>query len=353
MTSFQGYARATSVGENTIKVNDPSKKILADADKKSRRMRQNSQQKQNARRDHLQNLRNKFNQEKENRRVNAALEKEFADSWKEATAKNWETKIKNAENAAKNARPDTLSQLAEFIPQAASSLKKIDDKRRADGIELGRSLGFQFGISTLDIDALNSIKGNLRDYEGKNISIINELREKVASWEQIQQIRNLSGYRRAGVAESEAQRAGENVQSWWIGKNNTTATLGALGEHSFASAKITGNYKNLTSALNQHWQTEYLKQYKHLDFNLLEKYVRDPMVRAQSRMISDTQEYSQEIEKQDLHNRNKDLLKVEIRDKGMQGFIDQIHLDAGVDRKWMTHATVSYTHLTLPTSDLV
>ena len=66
-------------------------------------MRQNSQASQNVRNNYLNGLKRKFELEEQNRRSNAALEKEFADSWKDAVAKNWETKIKNAENAAKNA----------------------------------------------------------------------------------------------------------------------------------------------------------------------------------------------------------------------------------------------------------
>tara|TARA_E500000305_G_scaffold39804_1_gene30437 strand:+ start:5245 stop:7641 length:2397 start_codon:yes stop_codon:yes gene_type:complete len=338
MTSFQGYARASSVGENTIKVNDPSEKILAEARRTSSRMRQNSQASQNVRNNYLNGLKRKFDREEQNRRSNAALEKEFADSWKDAVAKNWETKIKNAENAAKNAGPGLLAELSEFIPSVAKDLKSIDDQRRADGSRLGQSLAFQFGISIQDLDALQDVKGNLRDYEGKNISIINELQEKGASWDQIQQIRSLSGYRRLGVAEADLIRGGENAQSWWVGKSNEKASLGPLGEHSYASAKLAGNHQQLIPALNQHWQTEYLKKFKDYDKDLVLKYLRDPVMRAQGRMVSDTYEFAKKQALSDEKNFQKSLLKNEIVDKGLQGYIDQIHLDAGVDGKYMSKA---------------
>ena len=95
MTLFQGYARRSSVSENTIKVEDPSEKILAESRRTLQQWRTRSSHEQASRDQYLGKLRENFNKEQANRDSNRRLEKEFAENWKDARAKNWEIRIKN------------------------------------------------------------------------------------------------------------------------------------------------------------------------------------------------------------------------------------------------------------------
>ena len=165
MTLFQGYARRSSVSENTIKVEDPSEKILAESRRTLQQWRARSSHEQASRDQYLGKLRENFNKEQANRDSNRRLEKEFAENWKDARAKNWEIRIKNAEGKARNAAPPMLQQHAELAPTLAKAYQGIDDKRRADGRELGLQLAWDHGISMEDVWAYDKIKEQMSNDE--------------------------------------------------------------------------------------------------------------------------------------------------------------------------------------------
>ena len=347
MTQFQGYARASSVSENTIKVHDPSEKILAESQKTLSRWRARSQAEQGARNQYLQGLKQKFNSEQAQRNSNRALEKEFAEGWKKAVQQNWEIRVKDAENKAKNSQPGLLAELAEFAPSIVGNLQKIDEQRRADGTALGQALAFEFGISIQDLDALKNVKGNLRDYEGKNVSIINTLQDKGVSFDQMQQFRRLSGYRRLGVAEADLIRAAENHQSWQVNQLNREIELpGGLGTHSLASAQKSGNYQKLVPAVNLALRTEYLSKYSSYDKDLVSKHLRDTIIRNEGRMISFAAQEDLKKQREDFVTQEKSLLATEIKTGGVDGnrakaYLDWIRLQAGENGEKFSQANAT------------
>ena len=201
MTSFQGYAQSSSVSANTIKVHDPAKKILEEKRRKSDQMRRQGEAETKVRQDYIAGLRGKFEKEDAVRRSNEVLRKGFSGDWKKAFQTQWETRISNAEAKAKAAREQdsVLEQVAHLVPKAMAINKQVDDKRRKDGMTLGRTLSSKFGIDIENLDAIQNVKGNLKDLYAADTGAIAELREKGASFEEIQQIRRLIGYRRLGV----------------------------------------------------------------------------------------------------------------------------------------------------------
>ena len=218
MTSFQGYAQSSSVESNTIKVHDPAKKILEEKRRKSDQMRRQGEAETKVRQDWIAGKRSAFEKEDAVRRSNEVLRKGFSADWQKAFSKQWETRIANAEAKATAARnkKSTLEQVSHLLPKAMAIEKQIDDKRRKDGMALGNALSTKFGIDIENLDAIQNVKGNLRDLYAADTGAIAELREQGASFEEIQQIRKLSGYRRLGVQEAQLIRGKQSITNFWM-----------------------------------------------------------------------------------------------------------------------------------------
>lgn len=340
MTSFQGYAQSSSVESNTIKVHDPAKKILEEKRRKSDQMRRQGEAETKVRQDWIAGLRGKFEKEEAVRRSNEVLRKGFSADWQKGFSKQWETRIANAEAQAEAARnkKGTLEQVAHLLPKAMAIEKQIDDKRRKDGMALGNALGSKFGIDIENLDAIQNVKGNLRDLYAADTGVIAELREKGASFEEIQQIRRLSGYRRLGVQEAQLTRAGMAIPNTYGSKIAQTYDLGGgLGKHTLVSAMKSGN-KNLLPAVDLAIRQEILAPFEGFDQDLVKLHLTPALNRQSGRMLAYTHENDMKRAIADQHEEDKTLLETQINIDGPQAFIDAIHIGAGPNNEYMSHS---------------
>ena len=337
MTSFQGYARRSSVSENTIKVEDPSKKILAEGQRTLSQWRARSSNEQASREKYLSALRNNFNKEQAIRDSNRRLEKEFAEDWKNAQAKNWEIRIQNAEGEAKNAAPPMLQQLAELAPTLAKTWNQIDEKRRKDGMELGNQLGWEHGVSMQDVWAYDKIKnGQLSNTETNLNAFKKELRDKGIPDSVIEQLGSLSGYQRLGIAEADLIRGAQNYNSWYWEQTPRELDLPGGEKGSLGNAVQSRNPKKLAS-VNRALLKEYLGKYSKYDQTLVQKHLRDPIIRAQGRMKTHQSELieksAKETHKLNLERDFKNSITIDSVE-GYFGFVKRHEGQNGEFRKY-------------------
>ena len=339
MTLFQGYARRSSVSENTIKVEDPSEKILAESRRTLQQWRARSSHEQASRDQYLGKLRENFNKEQANRDSNRRLEKEFAENWKDARAKNWETRIKNYEGEAKNAQPPMLQQLAELAPSLAKAYKGIDDKRRADGRRLGLELGWDHGVSMKDVWAYDKIKKGQMANDDTNINAYNkEMLDRGMPQDVIAQIGRLSGYQRLGIAEADLVRGAQNFESWYYQQMNRELELTGGFKTSLGAAMQSENYQKLLPMVQRHLKSEYLQKFKGYDHKLVQKHLRDPIVRIQGRMISATVENQRKHLKEEYQQNIRRDLNTQINIDSVEGYLGFVKRHEGLNGEFRKYA---------------
>ena len=86
-----------------------------------------------------------------------------------------------------------LSELSQLAPSIGKVWGQIDAKREKDGKAFGQMLSFKYGITSEDYGAQQGIRGHLKDKAGANNSLRNKMRERGASWEEIEQASRLNG----------------------------------------------------------------------------------------------------------------------------------------------------------------
>ena len=338
MTLFQGYAQRSSVAENTIKVEDPSKKILAEAQNTLQSWRARSSHEQASREKYISALRDNFNKEQAVRDSNRRLEKEFAKGWIDARAKNWEIRIKNAEGKARNAQPPMLQQLAELAPSLAKAYKGIDDKRRADGKEFGQLLAQEHGITMQDLWDYDEIKGQLASDETALVSYQKELRERGVGEEAIAHIGRLSGYQRLGIAEADVSRGAQGYNGWLTQQLSREVDLPAnMGKTSLATAMKTGDQKILNPVLKS-LRREYFAKFKKYDDKLKLKILVPKMDLAEGRIRTTTVEnLRKELEEENEQKLTADF-NTSITTDDIEGYFGFIKRHAGLNNEFITHA---------------
>ena len=197
---------------------------------------------------HIGHLEKKFIAEQKDRERTRKWEMELSKSFIDAVKVNHKTKIDEATSRVKNANKGALSELSQLAPTINKVWDKIDAKREKDGKAFGQMLAFKYGITAEDYGAQQGIRGHLKEKAGANNSLRNKMRERGASWEEIEQASRLNGYERLGLSEGVAIRAGRGFASWEDTKYTEVFELGnKLGRHSKASAIASGNTEILAA----------------------------------------------------------------------------------------------------------
>jgi len=338
MTLFQGYAQRSSVAENTIKVEDPSRKILAEAQNKLQSWRARSSHEQASREQYISKLRENFNKEQANRDSNRRLEKEFAQGWIDARAKNWEIRIKNAEGKARNAPPPMLQQLAELAPTLAKTYQGIDDKRRADGRELGLMLAQEHGITMKDLWSYDTIKSQMANDDTSLNAYKKELRDRGVGEDVVAQIGKLSGYQRLGIAEADLVRGAQNYDAWIQTQLSIERELpGGVGKTTLGQAMISHDTKKVQHVMME-LEKEYLSKFKKYSQTLKHKHLLPKMALINGRMKSSTVESYKKQVKADNQFQAENDFSTSIATDDLEGYFGFITRHAGLNGEFITHA---------------
>jgi len=331
---FQSSAKASSVESNTIKVKNAAEGILRESQSALNKMSRRMKAEEATASKHIQRLENKFIAEEQDRKRVRQWEMELSQSFIDAVKVNHQVKIDTATSRVKNANKGLLTELSELAPSVGKVWGQIDAKREENGKAFGRMLAFKYGITAEDYNANQTIRGHLKEKAEQNNSLRNKMRERGASWEEMEQASRLNGYERVGLAEGVAIRAGRDYGPWENQKYTTEFELGGgLGKYSVASAISTGNPRAL-AAVYARLSGEYLNlpHLKSLDNDLLITHTRDKIVNYQARGIAALNEKNRIIIQENENKKYRDGLSNELNIHGPQGVFDHIKTISGGDK---------------------
>ena len=345
---FQSSAKASSVESNTIKVENAAEGILREGQATLKKMSKRMKAEEAASTRHIGHLEKKFIAEQKDRERTRKWEMELSKSFIDAVKYNHKVKIDDATNAVKNVNKGALSELAELAPSIAGVWDKIDAKREKDGKAFGQMLHFKYGINAQDYGDQQGIRGHLKEKAGANNALRNKMRERGASWSEIEQASRLNGYERLGLHEGIAIRGGRDYGSWENTQRTKVFELGnGLGRHSLASATHQVNGEAL-AAVNQRLLSEYtnLPQFQGIDTTLFVTHAREKILRHQSRSTTELNEKSEGIIQENQEKVYQDQLYNAITTDGPAGYFDHINTISGGDkanRAWAV--SIGHEHL--------
>ena len=346
---FQSSAKASSVESNTIKVENAAEGILREGQSTLKKMSKRMKAEEASSIKHISHLENKFIAEQKDRERTRKWEMELSKGFIDAVKYNHKVKIDDATNAVKNANKGALSDLAQLAPSLGKVWNQIDAKRETDGKAFGQMLHFKYGITSQDYQDQQGIRGHLKEKAGANNSLRNKMRERGASWEEIEQASKLNGYERLGLSEGTAIRAGRDFGAYEDQNYTTVHELGNnLGRHSLASAISSGNGEAL-AAVNQRLLSDYFTQphLRSLDPNLLVTHAREKILTHQARSTTALREKNRTIIQQNEDRKYREGLWNELQITGPKGVFDHIETISGGDkanRGWAVGMT--HQHLT-------
>ena len=336
---FQSSAKASSVESNTIKVENAAEGILREGQATLKKMSRRIKAEEASSIKHISNLENKFIAEQKNREKTRKWEMELSKSFIDAVKVNHKTKIDEATSRVRNANKGVLSELSQLAPSISKVWDKIDAKREADGKAFGQMLAFKYGITAEDYGNQQGIRGHLKEKAGANNSLRNKMRERGASWEEIEQASKLNGYERLGLHEGISIRAGRDYAGWENSMLTQVFELGnGLGRHSKASAITSGNGRIL-AAIDQRLLSTYFNQphLKSLDSDLLITHARERILNYQGRGKSALAEQNKIAIQENEDRKYREGLWNELEINGPQGVFDYIETISGgdkVNRPW-------------------
>ena len=345
---FQSSAKASSVESNTIKVENAAEGILREGQATLKKMSKRMKAEEAASIRHIGHLEKKFVAEQKDRERTRKWEMELSKGFIDAVKYNHKVKIDDATNAVKNVNKGALSELAELAPSIAGVWDKIDAKREKDGKAFGQMLHFKYGINAQDYGDQQGIRGHLKEKAGANNALRNKMKERGASYSEIEQASRLNGYERLGLHEGIAIRGGRDYGSFDNQNYTKVFELGnGLGRHSKASAIYQANGEAL-AAVNQRLLSEYtnLPQFQGIDTSLFVTHAREKILRYQSRSTTALHEKNQGIIQENQDRVYQDQLYNAITTDGPKGYFDHINTISGGDkanRAWAV--SIGHQHL--------
>ena len=346
--NFRGYAQKSTVESNIIKAPDSSSQILEEGRRYLKQWQSNFTDEQANREQVLAKFEENFKIQEQERETNAGLRRLYSNDFKEALTQNHDAKIAGAEKQRQE-QNRKAKELSAFSSTLSKQLVDIAGAYVKDREAYGRHLSLRYDLSESDVKHLKTLDGNLRDYEGKNVEIINELRSKNASWDRINQIKRLSGFSMRGLRIGEAVRAGENWEAHLYSKYTEEVELpNGLPPASLAAAERQNNIALFDQILLKH-ENDYLASpgVSHIHHTLISEHMSEPIARVNGRIKTYMkQESLKEIKERDLEQSGQ-VIFAHIKKYGVPGFWDYVEVEGGKNNYAGSRASAmkSLTHL--------
>ena len=344
--TFRGSARRKAF--DPFDVPDETLKLQQETERTLSGMREVRTQNLQNRRDGLQAIKENSAKEKEQRRENQSIERDFAKAFHEAEMQHYATRIDDAATKIKEEKlkPDKpgLQDLIEFIPSAMEKLSDIEnlryDRMSSEGKVLLNQLGADPSIAVAYTKQLDTLRGNE--------SALNEVIEKYfpnASDLQRAQLRGLRGYRLVGFRAAAGQDVIENnyAASWEQWKRNPN-NVGPSGR---TVAEMEGD-PNLQvgteiKGLRARHDAEFQKQYFMGDNpELVKRYFQpelDKLADTYNAKLNETLSTNREVK--NFQDDKQDVKSYRALDReGTQWVKDYVHSGGDKGYKWRTLSNV-------------
>jgi len=217
MTKFTGYAR--SRGFQRIPVRDESRQIQQSSQNVLRDMEAVRQRNLQTANNHLQDIRDKHELEKQVRDVNEQIRREYASSYIEAHKRNMETQAENQQFAI-NEKQAFVKDLLGFSNTLKGFADQQIEKQREDQLNQANGIAARIGLTAEQFQQLKTLEGVLEENERQNAPIYEEMLRRGATAEDLNVIINSSGYSRYAFGVASMQQSGRSLERYLSDNGN-------------------------------------------------------------------------------------------------------------------------------------
>ena len=211
MAAFQGYARSN--GFDPITIPDTSERDLRAADRELKNMQRAYDSQDKYARAYQTQVEENQRLESEARVANFELNDTFIKQNREAEKRNFETRIRNAEQKESKYKgfSDFAMSMSKTFAQKYSD--QMVEKRNAEK-DFMTGLIYKYGVTSQERAEIDAIEGEISAMNGDTSPAVKRLRAAGATTAELEQLANMSGYAELGANIGLAQNAGNNYGAY-------------------------------------------------------------------------------------------------------------------------------------------
>jgi len=281
MSNFVSYARNN--GFSPIQVPDTSERDLRQQQREAEQRRRAFQTGQENRQRVQTQLERNQQLEADNRRQNFELEDTFIKQQRAAEKRNFETRIRNAEQSERDAQ-QLMKFASSFSATAVEKTNELYKNKRQAEQDFAYSLYYKYGVTSEERAELDRGETEMKDLQESLNPVIADLRRRGASVEEISAMQNLSGYARYGANRAMVERAGRDFSAYAL--NDTSKYKVGDQMMSLAQAVSEGDELGVRTILDQQ-RTKYINEaVPGMDPTFLDKYMFDSMREFENQLAS-------------------------------------------------------------------
>ena len=236
---YEGQQRQTTFAQNQVELPDEAKKIQAEAADQVRRMEKQRQAILDNRNAYQKGIHDKNYLERQNREKNFNFQTTVDQKYHEAELKRSQQEIKNIETRSKNEQR-FWKDIEGFSESATKFAKALDTKIGNDAKAYGKYLTHKYGLSAQDLLYLDKANRHVEAFSTANNAVIENLKLKGISDQDLNAIRNLSGRTLLGAQIYAVSTMGENIGQHYDRLSAKPITIQGHGEVTLAQIERGG-----------------------------------------------------------------------------------------------------------------
>lgn len=254
MAKFTGYAR--SRGFQNIPVRDQSKQIQQRSSDVLRDMEATRQRNLQVANQHLQDLRDKHELERQNRALNENIRREYADAYINAYSRNAEAQVKGQFQAIEN-KQKLVNDLLGFSQTLVGIAQQQNEKYKEDQLNQANVLASRFGVTGQQFQQLQTLKGVLDQNERETAPVYEAMLRRGATAEDLNTLINASGFSKYAFSVASMQQSGAALERY-ISDNADTKIQGFSTSLNAAEQKGLPEYNDILLRMQQDFVVDQL-----------------------------------------------------------------------------------------------
>ena len=211
MTKFTGYAR--NRGFQNIPVRDKTRQIQQSSQDVLRDMEAARQRTFNNANQHLQDLREKHDLERQNREINERIRREYASSYIEAYQRNAEAQVTGQLRAIEQ-RQGFVKDLMDFSQSLVGFAQEQNQKYQQNQLDQANVLASRFGLTAEQFQQLQTLKGVLDQNEREAAPVYEAMLRRGATPEDLNTLIDASGYTKYAYSVASMRQSGEALERY-------------------------------------------------------------------------------------------------------------------------------------------
>ena len=237
---YEGQQRQTTFAQNQVQLPDEAKKIQAEAEDQVRRMEKQRRAILENRNAYQEGIKDKNYLERKNREANFNFQTTVNEKYHEAEMQRSKQEIQNIKTRGDNEKR-FWKDIEQFSETATKFAKDVDTKIGNDAKAYGKYLTHKYGLSAQDLLYLDKANRHVEAFSTANNAVIENLKLKGISDQDLNAIRNLSGRTLLGAQIYAVSTMGENIGQHYDRLSSKPITIQGHGEVTLAQIERGGS----------------------------------------------------------------------------------------------------------------